>query len=233
MSAATTSLHDVFEHCRILDGSLTERLAIFANAARTMEPSFSEAVDRLVARLRQTDAGENAPKIGETMPPFLLPNETGCLVGLEEILGKGPVAVTFHRGHWCPYCRINIHALAGAHRDIAPAGGQIVAIMPERQQYAVEFKSDAHADFPILTDMDNGYAMSLGLAYWLGEEMKAMLGDRIGDIAAFQGNEMWTLPIPATFVVGRDGKITARFIDPDFRKRMAIDELLAALRAAV
>jgi peroxiredoxin len=233
MSAAATSLQDVFEQCRSMDASLPERLALFADAARRMHPSLTAAIDRLVIRLRQTDAGKNAPHVGETMPPFLLPDETGHLVSLQEILGKGPVAVTFHRGHWCPFCRININALAKAHSEIAPEGGQIVAIMPERQQFAVEFKSDARAGFPILTDMDNGYAMSLGLTFWLGEEMKAMLGGGGSDIATFQGNDSWVLPIPATFVVGRDGKVTVRFMDPDFRKRMAIDELLAAVRANI
>ena len=41
------------------------------------------------------------------------------------------------------------------------------------------------------------------------------------------------LPIPATFVVAPDGYVNARFIDPDFRRRMAVEELLEALRSAV
>ena len=76
------------------------------------------------------------------MPPFLLPDETNRLISLEQMLQTGPVAVTFHRGHWCPYCRININALARANETISPEGGQIVSIVPERQQYAMEFKAD-------------------------------------------------------------------------------------------
>ncbi len=79
--------------------------------------------------------------------------------------------------------------------------------------------------------MDNGYAMSLNLAIWVGEEMKRLIrGEFDHDVARFQGNDSWLLPIPATFVVGRDGRIKARFVDPDYRKRMAIDDLLAAIR---
>jgi peroxiredoxin len=62
------------------------------------------------------------------MPPFLLPDEQGRLVGLTKLLDHGPVAVTFHRGHWCPYCRINTDALAKAQKDIAAEGGQVVAV---------------------------------------------------------------------------------------------------------
>lgn len=117
-----------------------------------------------------------------------------------------------------------------AQREIARAGGRVVAVVPERQRFASAFKSDTHADFPILIDMDNGYAMSLGLAFWVDDEMKKEMLGAGYDLAAFQGSDSWLLPIPATFVIGRDGKIAARFIDPDYRKRMAVEDLLAALR---
>src|SRR5262249_5072782 len=111
-------------------------------------------------------------------------------------------------------------------------GGQIVAITPERQKFAAELKEEAGAPFPVLTDMDNGYAMSLNLAVSLGEEMTSLLRRSGLDFPSYQGNDAWLLPIPATFVVGRDGLVKARFIDPDYRHRMPIDELLAALKTA-
>ena len=51
----------------------------------------------------------------------------------------------FYRGHWCPYCRLNVKAVIQAMDEIKALGGQIVAIMPEMQQYAEQFKSDAKA----------------------------------------------------------------------------------------
>jgi peroxiredoxin len=233
LSAPIPSLKDVFEQCRDMDASLGERLATFAEAVRSRWPAFNDAAERLVRRLRESGAGEAAPKLGDLMPPFVLPDEMGRLVSLEELLRRGPIAVTFHRGHWCPYCRISINALVNAHNVIVRDGGQIVAVIPERQEYATEFKIDGHIPFPVLTDMDNGYAMSLNLVFWMGEEMKEIMRQRPDrDIPKFQGNESWMLPIPATFVVGRSGRISARFVDPDYRKRMAIDDLVAALRSA-
>lgn len=233
MSTASPSLDDVFEQCCDMDASLAERLATFAEAVRIHRPEFSEAVERLVRRLRESGAGEAAPKPGDLMPSFVLPDETGRLVSLDELLRQGAVAITFHRGHWCPYCRININALAKAHDVIVDDGAQIVAIIPERQQYATEFKINSHIPFPVLMDMDNGYAISLNLAFWMGDEMKKIMRQRPDrDIAKFQGNESWILPIPATFVVGRSGRISARFVDPDYRKRMAIEDLVSALRSA-
>jgi peroxiredoxin len=228
-NAIREDLEQAFQRIGVMDASLDEQLRAFSDAARQRRPDFAEAVDRLVRRLRENGAGTSAPQPGELMPPFHLPDENGRIISLDRLLVKGPVAVTFHRGHWCPYCRININALSRAQETIVPEDGQIVAIMPDRQHFVSELKYAGKVSFPILTDMDNGYALSLNLAIWLGAEVQKMLAGH-QDLPSFQGNNSWILPIPATFVVGTDGIIKACFIDPDYRRRMAIDDLLAALR---
>jgi peroxiredoxin len=223
------SLDEAFKRVRELDASLGEQLRAFADAARERMPEFAAAVDRLVERLRRHGAGESAPRAGEPLPPFVLPDDSGRMVSLDRLLAQGPVAVTFHRGHWCPYCRININALAQAHKEVAAEGGQIVAIMPDRQKFVADFKTQSNVPFPILTDMDNGYALSLNLTIWVGAEMQKMM-EGMRNLPEFQGNSSWMLPIPATFVVGRDGQVRARFIDPDYRRPAALAEMLVALR---
>ena len=127
------TLDEAFRYCRDMDASLRERLDTFSNAARALRPAMQEAVDRLVVRLMATDAGAGAPQIGDPMPNFVLPDEAGDLVSLENLFQVGQVAVTFHRGHWCPYCRINTRALAEAQdQDCLRQARQIVAIMPDR-----------------------------------------------------------------------------------------------------
>jgi len=226
----TETLDDAFRRVRDLDAALQEQLRSVADTVRKERPTFAAAVDRLVVRLRQYGAGQSAPRIGEPLPSFILPDETAQMLSLDELLNRGPVSVTFHRGHWCPYCRVNINALAEAHKELSAGGGQIVAIMPDRQKFIAELKSQSNVPFPILTDTDNGYALSLNLAIWVGAEIQKMMAGR-RDLPAFQGNHSWMLPIPATFVVGRDGLIKARFIDPDYRNRMMISDMLAAMRA--
>jgi len=223
-------LRHAFQQCRDMEGTLSEQLQAYAAAGREIFPAYGDAVDRLVARVNENGGGGNAPRPGEAMPPFLLPDETGRLVSMGSLLDKGPVAVMFYRGHWCPYCRLNVRAVIQAQDRIAALGAQIVAIMPEVQAFTAKFKAEADAPFPVLTDLDNGYALSLNLAIWLGAEIQQLLSYQ--DMSHFHGNDGWVLPIPATFVVGRDGIVKARFVDPDFRKRMAIDDLVDALRSA-
>jgi peroxiredoxin len=224
---------EAFQIARDSDGPINERLAAYSAMMRGMGSPAHAIVDRLVERLSHAGAGLGAPAIGESMPPFLLPDDSAHLVSLEELLSKGPVAIAFHRGHWCPYCRINAHGLAQINDEAAAAGGQIVAITPERQEFTTRHKRDADAAFRMLTDFANGYAISLNLAIWVGEEMQDFMTKAGRDLAHYQGVASWFLPIPATFVVGADGIVKARFIDPDYRKRMDLDELLAALEAAL
>jgi peroxiredoxin len=226
---AAEDLAHAFEQARALDGSMTERLNLFIDAVRVHQPHAIGIVDRLVARLRQHSAGENAPQVGEEMPLFALPDENGHVVALRDLIAEGPALVTFHRGHWCPYCRISINTLARAQPRIEARGARMVAIVPDRQQFAAEMKQDSGVNFPILTDMDNGYAMSLNLAIWVGVEMMEFMTSIGRDLPLYQGNASWVLPIPATFVVGQDGRVKARFADPDYRTRASVDELIAAL----
>jgi peroxiredoxin len=104
--------------------------------------------------------------------------------------------------------------------------------VPERRRFTNALKSEAAANVPFLTDMDNGYALSLNLAIWVGTEMEALIGGAGWDVPNYQGNAAWIMPIPATFIVGTDGIVRERYLDPDYRQRMEIEDLLAALRRA-
>jgi peroxiredoxin len=228
--ADAEQLRLAFQRCRDMDGTLNEQLRAYADASRAVFPAYGEAVDRLVARLGGNGGGETAPRPGDAMPPFMLPDEGGHLVTLPALLERGPLAVMFFRGHWCPYCRISINTLAKAQTRIEALGARMVAIVPERAPFAAEMKLDSGVRFPILSDMDNGYALSLNLAIWIDGEMKEHMAKIGRELPQYQGNDSWVVPIPATFVVAQDGRIKARFVDPDYRKRAAVEELIAALK---
>jgi peroxiredoxin len=227
-----TTIAEAFEHARSMDAPLSERLAAYAQASRHLNAAMADAIDRLVDRLKTGEIATGAPKVAELMPPFLLPDHTGRLVSLKDLVAAGPVAVSFARGHWCPYCRIAVSALAEIADDAMALGAQIAVIVPDRQTFAARLRAETTAPFPIISDIDNGYALSLGLVFWVGEEMRAHMFARNANPAESQGNDSWFLPVPATFIVGPDGVIKARHVDPDYRTRMEIDSVLEALRQA-
>ncbi len=225
-------LEECTERCRTMDGPLSVRLRSLADSVRALSPDFADVVDRMVSHLRDAGTGEKAPAPGEPMPDFMLPDQNGNLVHLASLLSQGPVILAFHRGHWCPYCRINASALAAIHGQIRNKGATLVAITPEVERFNAELSGSERISFAVVSDMDNGYALLLNLAFFVGEEKKCAMTAAGWDIAPYQGNGHWMLPIPATFIIGRDGLVKARFIDPDYRRRMDTDAILAALTRA-
>jgi peroxiredoxin len=225
-------LEETTERCRNLDAPLAGRLQAFADEVRALSSEFADTVERMVGRLKAAGAGEQAPQLGEPMPEFMLPDHSGRLVGLSDLIADGPLVVAFHRGHWCPYCRITADALTRIHDQVQNLGAELVVITPEIERFNAELRSAVGARFPVLSDMDNGYALMLNLAFYVGDEKKELMKFAGWIIPPYNANDNWTLPIPATFVVGRDGLVKARHIDPDYRKRMDVEAILDAVRVA-
>ena len=117
--------------------------------------------------------------------------------------------------------------LAEIQEDAAPA--QIVAISSETQEHTRTLRAEAGARFPFLTDVGGGYALSINLAILVDEAMASMIGGAGWDVPRYQGGTPWILPVPAVFVLSRDGVIVARHVDPDYRRRMELDDLLAGI----
>jgi peroxiredoxin len=221
------SLEDAFHRICISEAPLSERLSSFSEVVRQFGRPFAEVYDDLVERIRSGEAGKAAPMPGDVMPPFLLPDGNNQLVSLDALLKDGPAVISFNRGHWCEYCLIELAAFRAALSEFSRTGARVVSIMPEAQSFIS--LTQHHEAFPILADIDNGYALSLGLAIWLGEDVRRLYLEHGLHLETYQGNDTWLLPIPATFVVGRNGRVIDRFVDPDFRNRMDIADILSAL----
>lgn len=210
---------------------LAERLRMIADQVHELSPAFSGAVEAFVGKLARAEAGGQAPQIGEELANFVLPDQHARLIALDDLLQEGPVVVAFLRGHWCPYCRITAAALSEVEGAARELGARIVAITPESRKFARKLDEDSAGAFPILADLDNGYALSVNLAIWVDEAMAGLIAGAGWDIPSYQGNDAWVLPIPAMFVLDRKGVIVARHVNPDYRERADIEKIIDALGA--
>jgi peroxiredoxin len=221
-----------FEAALALDAALSDRLAAYDAMLHRRSPATWAAYEAFVARLKALGVGANAPSAGDRLPPFVLPDETGRLVASADLLDRGPLVVSLNRGNWCPYCALELGSLAELHDAIVANGATLVSITPEIATFNRRLRNRLALDFAVLTDLDNGYAMSLGLACVLTSEVRAIY-DRLDiDLGAFQRNRGWFLPVPATFVVDRQGLIRLSFASADFRTRidaMTIPRTLAGI----
>jgi len=218
-----------FEEIRCLDAPLAERLAAYANHLTDAKPRIAGVYSALVDRLRAADAGSDAPEIGSVLPAFLLPDNEGRLVSSPELQSVGPLVVSFNRGHWCAFCQLELLALAEIYPEVRRLGGELVSVMPDRAAPTNRLKETFNIPFRVLTDIDNGYALTCGLVISLGDAVRDVYLGAGRNLSEFQGNDACFVPIPATFVIGRDGCIMGRFVDPDFRRRMAPTDILECL----
>jgi len=208
------ALAEAFRKADSLDAKLDKRLDLYRAESRKLLPDIEASYDELVARLKSNDNQIRVPDIGEKLPNFLLSDSDGRLVELSSLLGNGPLVVSFNRGPWCDYCGLELHALARAYPDIVAAGGDVISIVPETAKYARELQRTRRLPFRVLTDLELAYAFSLGLVFWVGDKVKAMYREFGIDLEKFQGHGGWLLPIPATLVLSRNGRVKARFVDP-------------------
>jgi peroxiredoxin len=213
--------------------SLNARLSGYREQSRIRRPGFARAYDDLVARLTSLDHGQVGPQAGEPMPPFHLPDEGGTLVSLASLLETGPAVISFNRGHWCAYCKLDLRALAASHDRIQGLGARIVSIMPDSATVTAEYARTDDLPFPVLSDIDLGYSLSLGLIFWVGAEVQRLYKDVGIDLEKYHGNDSYFLPMAAKFIVGRDGLVKARQVNIEFRERMAPEAVMAALEQLV
>jgi peroxiredoxin len=226
------ALNDAFRKADNLAAPLDERLKLYLGESRKLLPDLESTYDELVVRIQANGADVLVPAVGDRLPDFLMTDSEGRLVDLASLLKNGPVVISFNRGPWCDYCGLELHALAQAYPDIVAAGGDVVSIVPETGKYAQVLKQSRGVPFRVLTDLDLAYGLSLGLVFWVGDKIKDTYRQFGIDLERFQGNGGWLLPIPATLVVGQDGRVKERFVDPDFRHRLGIENILRALTAA-
>jgi peroxiredoxin len=230
LSKISSTLPEALIEAESRNATLGARLAAYRDSTLRLRPDIAKAYDDLVGRLDLLDSGAIGPQVGEPMPAFSLPDETGRLVSLAGLLESGPAVVSLNRGHWCPYCKLELRSLAAVHDEIRRLGARLVSIMPDTASFTDDYAKKNQLPFPILSDMDLGYALSLGLIFWVGEEIQKLYEDVGIELERYQGNPGRFLPMGAKFIVGQDGLVKARQVNIEFRERMEPAAVLAVLR---
>jgi peroxiredoxin len=214
------------EKARAMQGPIADRLAIVAADFRERLADYSRAIDKLVARLNASGAIDAVPGVGEEFPDFILPDSHGALWRLADALEKGPVVLSFHRGYWCDFCHLNMKALAEISPRLEALGCEIVAISPQNAENAAKLANEAGAKFKVLCDVGLGVSTVLGLSYVIDDDLQHELALLQVDLNEANLGDGSVMPITATFVLGSDGRIVARHVDPDPRLRMDGDAIV-------
>ena len=165
-------------------------------------------------------------------PSFELPDHNGKLVSSAALLSKGRLVLQFIRGRWCPFCVGQMEAMSSIAAEIVASGATIIAVSPQTEKQAFFMHNQHKLAFPLLVDSHNQLARQFGLVYRVPEEQQALYSRTFVNLPFVNGESSWDLPIPATFVIDRDGTILFASANEDYTDRPEPLDVLTAILAA-
>jgi peroxiredoxin len=218
--------------------SLQARLDAFKADFEAGKPPYNapssviETMHRATAELIESGTVRRAKKAGDVTPSFSLKEAEGNLVKSADLLKRGPLVLSFYRGVWCPYCNMELQALEAAKPEFDKYGASLVAISPQAAPNSRKSVRQNKLSFPILSDAKGKVGAAFGLRFELPDYLVELYKQFKNDLPTFNDDPSWTLPMPARYVIGRDGVILYSEVNPDYTRRPEPEDMIPVLQRA-
>lgn len=216
--------------------TLADLLETYWRHASERAPQAAAALDGEARALARSGRFAGALHAGDRLPDVVLPcavppASPGRAARLQGLAQDGPLVLVFVLGHWCPLCTLELRAWQRRLAELHALGARLVAVTPQDAHEAELMRERDGLQFPIVADPGNAIAGRFGIAYEVAPAMRdaylsAGLTPPRGDAPAD-----WTLPLPAVYVAGTDGRIVWAHVDPNWRHRAEPDEVVRRVGA--
>ena len=216
-------------------GHLQDRLDAFKADFEGGRLSFKPSQEQLAVMRQSTNAliatgqAERAVKAGDRAPDFELKDGDGRTVRSRDLLTRGPLVLSFYRGVWCPYCNLELQALEGVRPELESRGASLIAVSPQTQSNSRKSRRHNKLQFPVLNDVGAKVADAFGVRFSLDEDLIELYKTLGNDLPRINEDPAWVLPMPARYVIGRNGIVAYAEINPDYTHRPDPSELLPVL----
>jgi peroxiredoxin len=218
----------VAEDTRSLREQFAERKELIA---KYVPPGIQAIHARAVAQLKEKGIVSHALSEGATSPDFALDDHNGQPISSADLLHKGRLVICLFRGRWCPFCVGQLEAMNLIVPQIEQSQASLIAISPQTVQQSF-FMADQHKlGFPLLIDSGNRVARQFGLAYRVPDYQEKVYRQVFINLPFVNGDETWELPVPATYILDRDGSVIYASVNPDYTERPEPSEILQRLVA--
>ena len=185
------------------------------------DPMYLDRIRVAAQELDRSGMPQGVKQRGDAAPDFALADPDGDLVALSNVLRRGPAVLNFFRGEWCPFCKAELNALMRAQPEIARMGAMLLLISPEppsRELVADVARLGTRAK--LLRDPMLGVALQYGLVYLVPQTLQQFYLQRGRDLSAELSTRSWLLPLPADFIVDRNGIVELSYAESDFTRRL-------------
>ena len=210
--------------------ALQDTIGVFKKEMLGMIPAeVLKTMDQAMIDLKATGIEDRALKAGDMMVDFELPNQHGEQRRLSTYLAESPVVLNVYRGGWCPFCNMEMKAFHDALPDIESRGARLVGLTPETPDKALLTAERNELAIDILSDSGNRVSEQIGLVFELPEVLRPIYEKFGTDIPAYNGDDSFKLPVPATYIIARSGVIAHAYVNVDYTFRMEPAEIIAKL----
>jgi peroxiredoxin len=218
------------EDTRPLREQFAERRELIA---KYVPAEISAIHARAIAELKEQRITSRALSESTKAPDFLLTDHTGKPVSSAELLAQGQLVICFFRGRWCPFCVGQLEAMNKILPQINDSQASLVAISPQTVQQSF-FMADQHKlRFPLLSDPHNSVAHEFGLVYRVPDYQQDVYRRVFINLPFANGDESWELPIPATYILDRNGVVRYASVNADYTERPEPSEILSQLKGGL
>jgi peroxiredoxin len=195
-------------------------------------PTETQAIHaRAFAELKQQRLAANILPVDAEMPEFQLQDHDGKSISSTILLAKGRLVLCFIRGRWCPFCVGQMEAMNLILPLIEQASATLAAISPQTVKQSFFMRDQHKLRFPLLSDAGNKVARQFGLTYHVSDEQKTVYQRAFVNLPFVNGNDSWELPIPATYIIDRNGSVLYASANEDYTERPEPADILRALAA--
>ena len=168
-------------------------------------------------------------KVNDKAPNFSAKDQNGKTVELNKLIKSGSVVIVFYRGEWCPYCNKQLMELEDSMALITNKEASIIAVSPEKQENITKTIQKTKATYSIISDDSMKIMSAYKVAFELDEQTNEKYKKWGINLSDKNGNNGNNLPVPAVYIINKEGKITYRYFDVNYKKRVSVSEILSHL----
>jgi len=168
-------------------------------------------------------------KVNDKAPNFIAKDQSGKKVSLKNELKNGSVVLVFYRGQWCPYCNKQLKALQDSLGLIKEKGATLMAVSPEKPANIAKTVEKTTATYAVLFDDSLKIMKSYDVAFIVDSTTIEKYKTYGIDFYDANGSNGATLPVPAVYIINKDGIIIFKHFDSDYRKRVSVKEIISHL----
>ena len=184
----------------------------------------------MVSQLVFSQINNEHLNIGDEAPIITGVDQFGKEINSVEILKKDKILLLFYRGNWCPYCKKHLASLQENLEKLTEKGVYVIVVTPEKIEKIKETTTKSKATFSIIHDSDNKIMNDYKVAFEVNKKnVPSYFSYTQKRIAAYNEENNNVLPVPATYIINRENKISYVHYDPKYSNRAKFEELLLKL----